>query len=108
MGSRGRAVFNKYLLGAAGAAIVGAFFWGTQVGGNWCEARQERERQKTQEEVDDVGDDDNRAGQDLLVERQIFMTRERMLLDEINRLADSCRVDDDWLRRFRAGGWDRG
>lgn len=100
-------MLNKYLLGAAlvAALLGGAFFFGTAKGREWCEARFERLRQQTQEEIDREADRVTEQTQQLLQERVRLQTRVEGLEDEIERMDNVCRADAGGVRRLNQR-WD--
>lgn len=101
-------MINRLLLGGAGAvAVIGAaFFFGTLKGREWCEARHERERIETQQQLDEAATEETDSGREVLEVRRALEEQIWELEREIEGLSDSCRLDPDRLRRLN-GGWGR-
>lgn len=95
-------MLNRLLFGLVGGAtvIAGAFLFGTMKGRDWCEARHERERLETQEQLDRQADETRERTRQLLLQRDFMQTQIESLENEIESIDGVCRADPGGVRRL--------
>ena len=81
-------IINPYVLGGAALAFVAVATFAYMKGVEHCDARHERERLKTQEELQQITVETNTATQELIAERE-------SLLEAIEDLENAARENPD-------------